>query len=207
MSPRSFILLGAATLVCVLLAGWSVAHRAMPGSGTEVDKPLVPDLASRINDVALVSVTADGQTTTIRQGDKGWTVDQAGGYPADASKIQALALALANTHLVEAKTAQEKLLPRLDLGDPTGQEGEVGPGQARGREGQGPRGRRHRQGKVRPLRARQQRQLCPPRRQGSGLARRPGDRRAEDAARLGQQADHRHPARPDRQGHAAPRHA
>ncbi len=119
MQPRSFILLGAATLVCVLLAGWSVAHRAMPGSGTEVDKPLVPELASRINDVALVSVTADGQTTTIRQGDKGWTVDQAGGYPADASKIQALALALANTHLVEAKTAQEKLLPRLDLGDPT----------------------------------------------------------------------------------------
>ncbi len=118
MSPRSFVLLGAATLVCLVLAGWSVAHRSLPGNGAEVDRPLVPDLASRINDIVLVSVTADGQTTTIRRGDKGWTVDQAGGYPADPGKIRDLALALANTRLLEAKTAQTKLLPRLDLGDP-----------------------------------------------------------------------------------------
>jgi hypothetical protein len=119
MSPRSFILLCAATLVCVLLAGWSVAHRSLPGSGAEVDQPFLPDLASRANDIALVSVTRDGGTTTIRHGDKGWTVDQMGGYPADPARIRDLVLALANTRLVEAKTAQTKLLPRLDLGDPS----------------------------------------------------------------------------------------
>ena len=118
MSPRSFILLGAATLACLVLAGWSVAHRSLPGSGAAVDQPLAPELAGRLDDVALVSVTADGATTTIRRGDKGWTVDQAGGYPADPAKIRELALALANTRLLEAKTAQAKLLPRLDLGDP-----------------------------------------------------------------------------------------
>jgi hypothetical protein len=118
MQSRSLILLASATAVLVAIAivvlatGDRGVSRAAPG------QPAFPVLAAKLGEVASVTVSRDGMTMTlIRDGDS-WLVAEKGNYPANAAKLSQIVRAMADLNLVEPKTQNPDLYPRLDVEDP-----------------------------------------------------------------------------------------
>jgi hypothetical protein len=118
MQKRSLILLASATVVLVAIAivvlasGDRGVSRAAPG------QPAFPALAAKLGEVASVTVSRGGTTMTlIRDGDS-WLVAEKGNYPANASKISQIVRAMADLTLVEPKTQNPDLYPRLEVEDP-----------------------------------------------------------------------------------------
>ncbi len=118
MQSRSLILLASATAVLVAIAivvlasGDRGVSRAAPG------QPAFPALAAKLGDVASVTVSRNGTTMTlIRDGDS-WLVAEKGNYPANAAKISQIVRAMADLTLVEPKTENRDLYPRLEVEDP-----------------------------------------------------------------------------------------
>jgi hypothetical protein len=118
MHARSLILLASATAalvaiaIVVLASGDRGVSRAAPGQSA------FPALAARLGDVASVTVSRDGTTMTlIRDGDN-WLVAEKGNYPANAAKISQIVRAVADLTLVEPKTQNPDLYPRLEVEDP-----------------------------------------------------------------------------------------
>ena len=118
MHARSLILLASATAVLVAIAivvlasGDRGISRAAPGQSA------FPALAAKLGDVASVTVSRDGTTMTlIRDGDN-WLVAEKGNYPANAAKIRQIVRAMADLTLVEPKTQNPDLYPRLEVEDP-----------------------------------------------------------------------------------------
>lgn len=118
MQSRSLILLASATVVFVAIAivvlasGDRGVSRAAPG------QPAFPALAAKLGEVAWVTVSRGGTTMTfIRDGDT-WLVAEKGKYPANAAKISQIVRAMADLTLVEPKTQNPDLYPRLEVEDP-----------------------------------------------------------------------------------------
>src|SRR5438105_5581031 len=118
MQSRSLILLASATVVLVAIAvvvlasGDRGVSRAAPG------QPAFPTLAAKLGEVASVTVSRNGTTMTlIRDGDS-WLVAEKGNYPANAAKIGQIVRAMADLTLVEPKTQNPDLYPRLEVEDP-----------------------------------------------------------------------------------------
>jgi hypothetical protein len=81
--------------------------------GTDI---AMKDLASRINEVGLISVTtADNTLTLTREDDGAWLVEERGGYPANTQRVQEAVLALSRLVLHETKTINPDRYHRLDL--------------------------------------------------------------------------------------------
>jgi hypothetical protein len=118
MHARSLILLASATAalvaiaIVVLASGDRGVSRAAPGQSA------FPALAAGLGDVASVTVSRDGTPMTlIRDGDN-WLVAEKGNYPANAAKISQIVRAMADLTLVEPKTQNPDLYPRLEVEDP-----------------------------------------------------------------------------------------
>ena len=118
MQKRALISLAVATgvlvaiAIVVLTSGDRGVSRVAPG------QPAFPALAAKLGDVASVIVSRDGTTMTfIRDGDS-WLVAEKGNYPANAAKISQIVRAMADLRLVEPKTQNPDLYPRLDVEDP-----------------------------------------------------------------------------------------
>ena len=118
MQSRSLIILASATVVLVAIAvvvlasGDRGVSRAVPG------EPAFPALAAKLGDVASVTVSRNGTTMTfIRDGDS-WLVSEKGNYPANAAKISQIVRGMADLTLVEPKTRNPDLYPRLEVEDP-----------------------------------------------------------------------------------------
>jgi hypothetical protein len=118
MQSRSLVLLASATAVLVAIAivvlasGDRGVSRAAPG------QPAFPMLAEKLGDVASVTVSRGGTTMTlIRNGDS-WLVAEKGNYRANAATISQIVRAMADLTLVEPKTQNPDLYPRLEVEDP-----------------------------------------------------------------------------------------
>jgi Domain of unknown function (DUF4340) len=118
MHARSLILLASATAalaviaIAVLASGDRGVSRAAPGQSA------FPALAARLGDVVSVTVSRNGTTMTlIRNGDN-WLVAEKGNYPANVAKISQIVRAMADLTLVEPKTQNPDLYPRLEVEDP-----------------------------------------------------------------------------------------
>ena len=118
MQKRALVSLAVATAVLVAIAivvlatGDRGVSRAAPG------QPAFPVLAAKLSEVASVTVSRNGTTMTlIRDGDS-WLVAEKGNYPANAAKISQIVRAMADLNLVEPKTQNPDLYPRLDVEDP-----------------------------------------------------------------------------------------
>src|SRR5215467_7530185 len=119
MQPRSLTLLVTATILLVAMAlvvlasGDRTVSRATPG------QQAFPGLAAKLADVKLVTVSRSGATMTlIRDGDR-WLLTEKGNYPANAAKISQIVRAMADLTLVEPKTQNPDLYPRLEVEDPS----------------------------------------------------------------------------------------
>jgi hypothetical protein len=118
MHARSLILLASATAALVAIAIVLLASGDRGVSRAAPDQSAFPALAAKLGDVASVTVSRDGTTMTlIRDGDN-WLIAEKGNYPAKASKIAQIVRAMAGLTLVEPKTQNPDLYPRLEVDDP-----------------------------------------------------------------------------------------
>jgi hypothetical protein len=115
---RGFLTLAGATFVLLVLAivatatGEHAATRAPPGERA------FPALAARLGDLVSIGLVRKGMRLDFVRVGKRWLVAEKGNYPAAARKLRRVALALADLTLVERKTREPKLYPRLDVEDP-----------------------------------------------------------------------------------------
>jgi hypothetical protein len=119
MQPRSLTLLASATVLLVatalvlLASGDRTVSRATPG------QQAFPGLAAKLGDVKSITVSRSGATMTlIRDGDR-WLLTEKGNYPANAAKVSQIVRAMADLTLVEPKTQNPDLYPRLEVEDPS----------------------------------------------------------------------------------------
>lgn len=123
MSPKGLLVLAVVTLGAVALAAQAIVSRDLPVTTVALDQPLVPGLAERLGEVAQIRVVAEGRTTTVRRGERGWVVEELDGFPVDPAKVQALARSLVTTRLLEAKTERPERYARLEVEDPKDDKG------------------------------------------------------------------------------------
>lgn len=110
----ALLLITAAAVVVAVLVSFS---NGGAGVDPEVNKPVLPEIAAQLGQVARVTlVHGDTKTTLLRQGDR-WVVEEKGGYPADATRLHRMLLGLAQLRYVEAKTSKPDLYKRLDVED------------------------------------------------------------------------------------------
>lgn len=118
MQRHSLILLMSITAIMVAAAAAALATGGAGDGAGGADQPALPGLAQRLGDIALVEIKRTGfDLTFVRDGDN-WLTAQKGNYPADAGKVRRVVLALADMTLVEPKTGNPQLYPRLEVEDP-----------------------------------------------------------------------------------------
>jgi hypothetical protein len=122
MSPKSFVVLVAATAVSVGLAAYAVLERHVPATAGVVGAPLAPALASRLDEVGKLVIEKQGQTVTVERRDGRWVLAERGGYPVAPVKVRDLVLAVSEARLLEPKTSNPERLMRLELMDPAAPE-------------------------------------------------------------------------------------
>ncbi len=118
MSGKQFLLV-LALLALLAAGGGGIAwwqRSAYQAADARVGQKLLPGL--KLDDVAAV-VLADAQgTVTLVRGDRGWSVQERGGFPADFDPIRDLLVKLAELKVVEVEELTEAIRPRMQLAAP-----------------------------------------------------------------------------------------
>jgi hypothetical protein len=115
MSKKSLAILAIITLV-IGTAAWYLTEQRLPK--TELAKrPLYPELLNRVNDIARIEVkTKDQGTVLVKQGEQ-WVIENRSRYPALFEKVKGAVLAIADLEILEGKTKNKELYPRLGVED------------------------------------------------------------------------------------------
>lgn len=117
MRVRSFLFLGAVTLLVSGAAVLTVANREQPRSTIEAVGPVLPGLADRLGDVAAVVIQDTNGTLTIHRTEGGWGLAEYDNYPVSADKVREIARALVQLEKVEAKTSSAEKWSQLSVED------------------------------------------------------------------------------------------
>jgi hypothetical protein len=117
MNQKQFMILAGAAVVLLTAGVWMSMHRESQRSdlgGTRV----FADLESALGEVEEIRLSrGDGSRTTLRKNADGWIVVERQ-YPADATRVRELALALAGLAIVERKTSDPANYARLGVEAP-----------------------------------------------------------------------------------------
>ncbi len=127
MSPSRFSLVAAAALAAVLLAVLMVAQRAPESEGSLLGEPALPGLSDRLNDVTALRFSGAGGVplASFRRDGDTWTVAERDGFPAAADKVRLALLNLAESRVLEPKTANAERYAQLGV-EPIEAEGASG---------------------------------------------------------------------------------
>lgn len=121
MNRKTLTVIAIVTAIVLIAAVW--AHRSQKADSevTSSANLLMPQLASHINDIDTIKLTAAGQNeiATFKRGDKGWLLANRSNYPADAAKLREFVLKLSDAKTIEAKTKNPDLYPNLGVEDVT----------------------------------------------------------------------------------------
>lgn len=114
MNNRTMIWLAGALVILAILA--MIGQRGQQPQ-TQSGNMFLPGLLESLDDVRRVEIVGAGEErlATLERNDSGWTVLERGGYPADLTKTRHALLSLAETQILEAKTANPALHDRLGL--------------------------------------------------------------------------------------------
>jgi hypothetical protein len=118
IKPQHFVILGATTIVALVLAAILHASTTQRAPGTVEGRPVLPELRRQASGLASVELTKRGRTLTFVRNGEQWTIKERAGYPVQGDKIRALLVQLTNAELAEPKTAAKDRWPLLDLEDP-----------------------------------------------------------------------------------------
>jgi hypothetical protein len=120
MTGRQFIL--ALVALAVLGAGvWGALKWQRSGyeaADSRVGQKLLAGF--KVDDVAQIEIVEPGSAVTLVRTDRGWTVKERGGYPADVGPIRDLLLKLEELKVIQAEGITDALRPRLQLAAPGG---------------------------------------------------------------------------------------
>jgi hypothetical protein len=124
MTPKSFLVLLATTVVFAVAAGWVVVSKDT-GTGVRGEgRVMFPGLVAKVNDVRRVKVTRGTGTSTLVASEKGgkvsWTLTELYGYPVPLISVRAVAAGLAQIAAIEAKTTRPAKYPKINVEDPKG---------------------------------------------------------------------------------------
>ncbi|MBI1731163.1 MAG: DUF4340 domain-containing protein [Gammaproteobacteria bacterium] len=115
MQSRKLIIFGIVTVAALAAAIMATRLRAPTG---HVEKPLLfPDLRSRANDVAEISVQGHDRTITLARDSGKWVVREADGYPAVIERVRSTVIGVAELRHVADKTSNRKMFKRLGVED------------------------------------------------------------------------------------------
>ncbi|RMH03190.1 MAG: DUF4340 domain-containing protein [Nitrospirae bacterium] len=115
MRTKTVGVLAGITLVVILVAVWQSwqDETSLPEAGSR----LFPELMDQLNDVTTIVITTQGGTITVaREGDR-WIVKEKNAYPADLGKVRETLIGLAELAILEPKTKNPDLYPKLGLQD------------------------------------------------------------------------------------------
>lgn len=113
MRKGTFFALLAVTAILIAAAVFVRQDRA-PEARSERMR-LIPELLDRVNEVARIEIKAkDAQVVLVKKGE-GWVVENRGGYPADFEKVKATVVTVAEMEVLEPKTSNRELYPRLGV--------------------------------------------------------------------------------------------
>jgi hypothetical protein len=103
-------------LTIIVLGTIVIANRPSPDNEAVA---VLPGLDNGLNDVTTLTIRTAGNRTvaTLMRGTERWTIAERGNYPADVGKIRQNLIALAKATVVEQKTADPTLYPRLGVED------------------------------------------------------------------------------------------
>jgi hypothetical protein len=104
-----------------LLALWVFALKDESPDRSAADTLLLPEISEQINIVDRVEIVTAGNqvVATLLKSEKGWQLEQMGGYHADWPNLQTLLSALAQARVVETKTDKPEYYNRLGVEDIT----------------------------------------------------------------------------------------
>lgn len=127
MSPSRFSLVAAAALAAVLLAVLMVAQRAPESEGSLLGEPVLPGLSDRLNEVTALRFSGAGGAplASFQRAGDAWTVVERDGFPAAADKLRLALLNLAESRVLEPKTANAERYAQLGV-EPLEAEGASG---------------------------------------------------------------------------------
>ena len=119
MRTKPFAILAIVTAVSVAIAGWSVFERNQATASGPPPGSLFPGLINQVNEIARIDVQTPKLSFSIeRSSSEQWQVKERGGYPVKFETIKQAVVGIANTRLLEAKTAKPELHDRLFLKSP-----------------------------------------------------------------------------------------
>jgi len=113
MRRTAFLALSIATVLAVAAAMFVSTQRAPESEVAQ--SALFPGLEEHINDVARIEVKSKDQKTTVRRDGERWVIEDRGGYPALFDKVKATVVAVADLEVLEPKTTNKELYPRLGV--------------------------------------------------------------------------------------------
>jgi len=120
MNRRQFLLV-LVVLAALVAGGWGVMkwqRGSYEVADTRVGQKLLPGF--KVDEVAEIAIVDPGATLTLVRTDRGWTVKERGGYPANVEAIRDLLVSLEALKVVQAEGITEALRPRLQLAAPGG---------------------------------------------------------------------------------------
>jgi uncharacterized spore protein YtfJ len=94
------------------------------GDASAVGSVLLPTLASRVNDAALLRISQGETTLTMKRmpgdsaADASWVIDERGGYPAKFEAVRSAMIALSQFAIAERKTAMPERYADIGVQDP-----------------------------------------------------------------------------------------
>lgn len=124
MNARMLVLLGLGTLAAIALA-LTFVDRSDESPAVAAERPLLPGLADRVNDVDAIDIVGpDGDTiATLRRERERWRMREKHDYEADFARIHDLLRDLARARRLEPRTDKPEWYPRLGVAEPGSGEG------------------------------------------------------------------------------------
>ena len=123
MNSRTILILSVVTALVAAAAFFSLRSReALTAAAETSSASLVPELDSRVNDAAAVTVTSAEGTFRLERTEDGWGAADKGGYPVDFERVKGLVLGVAGFDIVEAKTDNPDYYDKLGVQDPVSRE-------------------------------------------------------------------------------------
>ncbi len=121
MNRKTLTVVAIATVIVLIAAVFAHRSEKADSEVTSNANLLLPQLASHLNEIDTIKLTAAGQTeiATFKRGENGWVLVNRGDFPADAAKLREFVLKLSDAKTIEAKTRNPGLYPKLGVEDVT----------------------------------------------------------------------------------------
>ena len=122
MKQRTLLLL---TVITVIVAAAAIINSRSRAPQSSIEKPLLfPKLGGRINDVDEIDIQGKGKSLNLVKKGDDWNIRQAGGYPALFTKVKPVIIGISDLRVLDKKTSNPELYPRLGVEDPGGKRAE-----------------------------------------------------------------------------------